>query len=58
MATMNQVTMNKTIFYDMNTTNTSFLQTHSILKDLGIQNNSFYLILLDPDRIVKISGLT
>ena len=49
MATMNQVTMNKTIFYDMNTTNTSFLQTHSILKDLGIQNNSFFLILLDPD---------
>ena len=44
---VNQVTTN--IYYQMSTTNRSFLEMHQLLKDLGIQNNRFMLVLLDPD---------
>ena len=38
-----------TIYYQMSTTNRSFLNMHYYLKDRGIQNNKFMLTLLDPD---------
>ena len=37
------------LFYHMSTTNTSFLEMHRFLADMGIQNNKFMLVLLDPD---------
>lgn len=39
----------RTIYYQMETTNKSFLDMHHFLKAKGIQNNKFFLILLDPD---------
>lgn len=39
----------KTIYYQMSTTNKSFLNVHYILKEMGIQNNKFMMALLDPD---------
>ncbi len=38
-----------TIFYQMSTSNTSFINMHYILKNLGIKNNRFMLALVDPD---------
>ena len=38
-----------TIYYHMSTTNKSFLEMHRYLKDSGIENNKFMLVLLDPD---------
>ena len=38
-----------TIYYHMSTTNKSFLEVHQYLKDSGIENNKFMLVLLDPD---------
>lgn len=46
------VTYNKTqtnIYYHMSTKNRSFLDVHKYLKDIGISNNKFMLVLLDPD---------
>lgn len=37
------------VYYQMSTTNKSFLNMHYYLKDKGIKNNKFMLILLDPD---------
>ena len=37
------------IYYHMSTTNKSFLEVHQYLKDSGINNNKFMLVLLDPD---------
>lgn len=37
------------VYYQMSTTNKSFLNMHYILKSLGIKNNRFMLALLDPD---------
>ena len=37
------------VYPDFNTRNQSFLDIHNFLKDVGIQNNSFFLITLDPD---------
>ena len=37
------------ICYQMSTTNKSFLHMHYLLKSMGIQNNRFFLALLDPD---------
>ena len=37
------------IYYHMSTTNKSFLEMHKYLEDLGINNNRFMLVLLDPD---------
>ena len=38
-----------TIYYHMSTTNKSFLEMHQYLQDMGIRNNKFMLVLLDPD---------
>lgn len=38
-----------TIYYHMSTTNKSFLEMSQYLKDSGIENNKFMLVLLDPD---------
>jgi len=38
-----------TIFYQMSTSNKSFIDMHYILKKLGIKNNRFMLALIDPD---------
>lgn len=35
--------------YDWKTKNKSFLEVHNDLKKLGVKNNKFFLILLDPD---------
>lgn len=37
------------VYYQMSTTNKSFLNMHYILKSLGLKNNKFMLSLLDPD---------
>lgn len=42
-------TINQTVYYQLNTKNQSFIDTHIFLKDIGIKNNKFFLILLDPD---------
>ena len=34
------------IYYHMSTNNKSFLEMHQFLKDRGIQNNKFMLVLL------------
>ena len=39
----------RTIYYQMSTTNKSFLDMHHYLKSTGIKNNRFFLVLLDPD---------
>lgn len=39
----------KTVYYQMSTTNKSFLNVHYILKEMGIENNKFMMSLLDPD---------
>lgn len=38
-----------TIYYQMSTTNQSFLNMHYYLKDIGIKHNKFMLTLVDPD---------
>ena len=47
----NTNTVTQYVYYDYNTTNQSFLDMHNFLKDVGIKNNSFFLIVLDPDLI-------
>ena len=37
------------IYYQMSTTNTSFLDVHYFLRDTGVTNCKFMMILLDPD---------
>ena len=37
------------IYYHMSTNNKSFLEVSKFLEDLGIQNNKFMLVLIDPD---------
>lgn len=38
-----------TVFYQMNTTNKSFLEMHYYLRAIGIKNNKFHLLLYDRD---------
>nr|DAE82386.1 MAG TPA: large terminase [Caudoviricetes sp.] len=49
METVDQVPKRPMVFYQMSTTNQSFLNMHYILKSLGVKNNRFMLALLDPD---------
>lgn len=42
-------TLNMRTFYQLDTTNASFRDMHIFLKDTGIQNNRFFLVLLDSD---------
>lgn len=37
------------VYYQMTTTNKSFIEMHEILKAMGIENNRFMLVLFDPD---------
>lgn len=37
------------VYYQMTTTNQSFLDMHYFLRDTGKKNNKFMLVLLDPD---------
>lgn len=37
------------VYYHMSTTNKSFLEVQKYLEDIGIENNKFMLVLLDPD---------
>ena len=39
------------IYYHMSTSNKSFLDMHYFLKNKGIQNNRFFLRILDPDLV-------
>ena len=39
----------RTAYYQMSTTNKSFLEMHYYLRDKGIKNNKFFLILYDKD---------
>ena len=36
-------------YFQMTTTNQSFLNMHYYLKEIGVQNNKFMMVLLDPD---------
>ena len=47
MAVMNAVQQTKTVLIHKSTTNQSFLDMHYYLKEKGIQNNDFFLILID-----------
>lgn len=40
---------NTNVYIHMSTTNQSFLDMHYYLKDRGIKNHDFFLVLLDPD---------
>ena len=44
-----QTTMPKRVYYQMTTTNSSFLDIHYFLKQTGVKNNKFMMVLLDPD---------
>ncbi len=48
MAIIQQIQKPKTIIIHKSTTNQSFLDMHYYLKSKGIQNNDFFLALLDP----------
>lgn len=39
----------RTVYYQMSTTNKSFLEMHYYLRDIGVERNKFMLTLLDPD---------
>lgn len=39
----------QTIYYHKTTTNKSFMDVHYYLKDTGVTNNAFFLVLFDPD---------
>lgn len=40
-----------TAYYHMSTSNQSFLNMHYYLKQRGIENNRFFLVIYDPDLI-------
>lgn len=43
--------LRKKLYYDYSTTNESFLKLHTKLKNEGVKNNAFFLILFDRDLI-------
>ena len=47
MAVIDQVQKTRTVFIHKSTSNSSFLKMHYYLKEKGIQNNDFFLSLLD-----------
>ena len=49
MVRQQQVTAPKTVYYQFETSNKSFLEMHYYLKAIGIQRNAFHLILFDAD---------
>ena len=48
MAIIQQIQKPRTIIIHKSTTNQSFLDMHYYFKSKGIQNNDFFLALLDP----------
>jgi hypothetical protein len=44
-----QIVAQQTIYYQFETTNQSFIDMHYFLKQKGIKNNAFFLILYDRD---------
>ena len=48
MAIIQQIQKPRTIIIHKSTTNQSFLDMHYYLESKGIQNNDFFLALLDP----------
>lgn len=44
-----QTSVPRMVYYQMTTTNQSFLDVHYFLKETGIKNNKFMMVLLDPD---------
>ena len=51
MAIMQQISQPRKIFIQMSTTNKSFIDMHYYLKSIGIQNNDFFLALLDTGLV-------
>ena len=49
MAIVQQFVQPRTVYIEKETTNQSFLDMHYYLKSKGIQNNDFFLVLLDTD---------
>ena len=47
MAVVNQLQVPQFVNYHKETTNQSFIDMHYYLKSIGIQNNDFFLALLD-----------
>lgn len=48
MAILNNYTQRRIVYIHKETTNQSFLDMHNYLKSIGVQNNDFFLALLDP----------
>ena len=46
---MNNPQYQPKVYYQMTTTNKSFLNMHYFLKSIGIKNNKFMLVLYDKD---------
>ena len=51
MAIINQAQQPARIYIHLSTSNKSFLDMHYYLKSIGIQNNDFFLALLDPGLV-------
>jgi len=45
----NSMVYPKKIYYQMSTSNSSFLDMHNFLKAKKVKNNRFFLVLIDPD---------
>ena len=45
----NNVVYQQNVYIDFGTQNKSFIDIHLFLKDIGIVNNAFFLVLMDPD---------
>ena len=45
----NNVVYQQNVYIDFGTQNKSFIDMHLFLKDIGIVNNAFFLVLMDPD---------
>ena len=48
MAIQTQLIQPQVIYVHKETSNSSFIDMHHYLKSIGIQNNDFFLALLDP----------
>ena len=47
MGVLNNIQVQQKIYYEFETTNQSFIDMHNYLKQKGIKNNAFFLILYD-----------
>jgi hypothetical protein len=46
-----QPVMGEEFIYDFDTTNKTFVAVHNVLKEYGIENNKFFLVLYDKDLV-------